>query len=412
MARLPRMAAEGLVRRKLAEVGIDDEPLVARLGAALLSAKEGPIEIEHEADFVLTIGEQDLELLSRSIESFRDNLPTLLRGLAQDAANRLSDSFQEQWRERRAAAEADLAAMRKKIGADWGETFDRLRLLVEACRQKGEEFNHALLRQKRRAPRDEALDRLQIRACRIADEIVLLLDDGHVEGARSRWRTLHEVGVTSVIIAQGGDALARRYFDHQVVEALRMLEDEDRAAAAAGRPPAVGRVTTEVRDAAAAAVDRHRRPFRGAYGWAAGQLGLSDKPQFFNLQELAGTLAVKGRYRLASQGTHASPQALGQPFHRWDPTLHVPGAFSAGFEGPAVDTAFSLLQATLPLFKERWDMDGLAHLQALVLLRDRVQDAATRAVRTIERRHAADVRRASRSAERRPNARKSRPRRA
>ena len=406
---LPRIAAEVMIRRKLAEAGIHDEGIVRRLGAAILAGEGDAVEFEHEADLSLTITDEDLERLSRSIDAFREGLPAFLRGLTEDLAAKLADSFAEQWQQRRPDTEKDSADLRRRIASDWNPTFDRFRLLIEACRQKGEEFNHALLGRKRRSVCDEALVRLQIRACRVADEIALLLGDGHVEGARTRWRTLHEVGVTAILVSQGGDDLAARYFDHEKIENLRMLEDHDRAAAAAGRSPTRGRAVLEVRHAAAGAVRRYGRPFRSAYGWVAGQLGLSDNPQFCHLQELAGTLAAKGRYRLASFGTHASPHALAQPVHRWDPTTHVPGTFSAGFEGPAVDAAISLVQATLPLFKEPWDVDRLAHLQALGMLRDKVEKAALDAVRSIERREATTLRRAARSRERLPPSRKTRP---
>src|SRR3546814_20101539 len=68
--------------------------------------------------------------------------------------------------------------------------------------------------------------------------------------------------------------------------------------------------------------------------WASGQLGTPKDPKFHHLQDAAGSLSLKLRYRLSSFDTHASPRTLKQPVHHWDPTTHIPGSFAAGFEGP------------------------------------------------------------------------------
>src|SRR3546814_9530556 len=60
-------------------------------------------------------------------------------------------------------------------------------------------------------------------------------------------------------------------------------------------------------------------------GWASGQLGIPKDPKFHHLQDAAGSLSLKLRYRLSSFDTHASPRTLKQPVHHWDPTTHIPG---------------------------------------------------------------------------------------
>src|SRR3546814_4355017 len=55
------------------------------------------------------------------------------------------------------------------------------------------------------------------------------------------------------------------------------------------------------------------------YGWASGQLGIPKDPKFHHLQDAAGSLSLKLRYRLSSFDTHASPRTLKQPVHHWDP---------------------------------------------------------------------------------------------
>jgi len=55
----------------------------------------------------------------------------------------------------------------------------------------------------------EALVRLQAGAARVAGEIYALLLSGYASGAHARWRTLHEIAVTALFIAQRGQGNGR-----------------------------------------------------------------------------------------------------------------------------------------------------------------------------------------------------------
>src|SRR3546814_12895477 len=93
----------------------------------------------------------------------------------------------------------------------------------------------------------------------------------------------------------------------------------------------------------------------------------SDLPKFHHLQDAAGSLSLKLRYRLSSFDTHASPRTLKQPVHHWDPTTHIPGSFAAGFEGPGADTVHAIVQITSLLFDEPWDLDRLVLVRKSVV---------------------------------------------
>ena len=56
----------------------------------------------------------------------------------------------------------------------------------------------------------EALSRLLARACRIAEEVLVLLKAGYGQGALARWRALHEVAVVADLIAENGEDCAER----------------------------------------------------------------------------------------------------------------------------------------------------------------------------------------------------------
>lgn len=396
IADIPRLGIEKIIADKLKAAGTEDPALARRIAAAVIEGAGDRIEFESDRQLDLVIDDEDMKRIKRAAELFTEGLPDFIKTMTEDMAGKLADGFVEQWKA--LPPNDDGAATRAKVAADWGEPLDRLRMLVALCEQEGDTFNIAHLSGKpgRGDLRAGALARLHIRACRIAKEILLLLENGFAEGAQARWRTLHEVAVTATLIAEGGDTLAERYFDHEAVERKRALDDHRRAAAVAGEPEISRRQTAGIEKAYGAAIKKHGKSFNGMYGWASGQLGIPKEPKFHDLQDAAGSLTLKLRYRIASFDTHASLGALEQPVHRWDPTTHIPGAFAAGFEEPACDTAQAIVQVTGLLRAEPWDIDSVSLGLAMIRLRNETAHAWHEAARRIARREQRALDRAAR----------------
>lgn len=408
--RLPRLGIERVVREKLGDQDIEDELLLKRIVDALMSGNAEAAEIPCDRPIRLKFTDADFKRVQEAAAALNERMPDLVEELLAATVEETVTAFRVQWEESRPSIDPT-AEVRARIRRDWAEPLDSLRLLVTLCSEKGERFNvaHLKSRQAREGGRTQALARLHIRACRIADEIQLVLEHGHTEGAQARWRTLHEIAVTASLIAEGGDALARRFFDHEAVERKRVLEDHRRAAAAAGESVIPSGQAVSIEREYAVAVARHGKHFQGMYGWASGQLGMPADPKFHHLQEVAGSLSLKLRYRLSSFDTHASTQTLEQPLHHWDPTTHIPDAFAAGFEGPGIDTAQAIVQVTALLYPQPWDLDAIVSVQTLGRLRDDTAQAWLRAAREIDRRERRWIERATRAPARRMGYVKAKP---
>jgi hypothetical protein len=371
MGKLTQLGVEKIVSEKLSAAGIEDRALTQRISSAVLDGTAERLNIEYGQEVHLVFDDADFRRLEKTSKAFSERLPELIRTMTDEASDVLAASFREQWRET-GSASAATEAVAKQIARTWAKPLDALHMLVALCAQEGDAFNIAHLKSKRTrdAVKNQAIARLHIRACRIANEILLLLEHGHTEGAQARWRTLHEVTITATVIAEGGNALAQRYFDHEAIDRKKALDDHRRAAEAAGTTSLGSRETAAIEREERRIVAKYDKQFRGMYGWASGQLGLPREPQFHHLQEVAGSLSMKLRYRLSSFDIHASPNALSQPVHQWDPTTHIPGVFSAGFEGPGVDTAQAIVQITALLYPMPLNLDQLAFMMALTQLRD------------------------------------------
>lgn len=371
-----------------------------QIADALIANGEEDFEIDIDLPFDLEFTPADYDRLRKANQALIDDLPDLLKRMGDSIGRDVANAFRAQWTTAAGKADAERDALKRKIAGRWSEAFSDFRLLLELCANHGDAFNHANLdcRLKRNHLRNEALSRLHIRACRIAEEIITLLEHGFVEAARARWRTMLEVSVTALLIAEGGDPLAERYLDHGIVDRKKELDDRDRAGAILAGGPVRALARREIEAELARAVRRYGAAFRGMHGWAGGQLGLPDKPHFHDLLEVAGTLALKADYRLACLSTHASPQMLSQPMHQWDPTMHIPGDFAAGFEEPGGNAAYTLVQITSVLFDPPYDLDALVHMRTLALVRGEVDAKLKSTARRIER----DEQRAIDRAARRP----------
>ena len=137
---------------------------------------------------------------------------------------------------------------------------------------------------------------------------MILLRSGYSTGALARWRTLHEVWVVFLLLADADSELSRRYLHHEVVESLKGQQEYEETWEALGLEPPDWPATE--RDEIRAELEAEfGRTFLKDYGWAA-PLFNGTAPKFKQLQEHAELDHWRGYYRMASHGTHANPKGI------------------------------------------------------------------------------------------------------
>ena len=207
-------------------------------------------------------------------------------------------------------------------------------------------------------------------------------EEPYSSGALSRWRTLHEVWVVFVLLADGDEDLSRRYLAHEVVESLKGQEEYEETWDALGHEPPdwTAAEREQTRAELAAEFDG---TFLVDYGWAA-KLFNGKAPKFRQLQESAELDHWRGCYRMASHGTHANPKGISWNIQDLSPTDWIwAGPSNAGLVEPAQYSLIALAGLTASLigyaFSELPDSaeDGildqsetLVRLQAIGILRD------------------------------------------
>jgi hypothetical protein len=152
-------------------------------------------------------------------ESVQRAIPAVARELADDLKRDGPDMLVDR--------RADRDATEERLAARWGRAFDLMEMAIVVAYEAGEAFNT----KHQAAAREDndlvfaALVRLHARACRIAEEVLMLLKGGYGQGAHARWRALHEVAVIAAFLRKHGQGTAERYFLHEAVESRRAVTD-------------------------------------------------------------------------------------------------------------------------------------------------------------------------------------------
>lgn len=263
--------------------------------------------------------------------------------------------------------------MRAAVARDWSKPLAALALLLRVCKdaafflhperdediaEDSEETEFRLL----------ALGRLQGRACQVGSEVLTLLENGFADGAMARWRTLYELSVVAMFLADRDEETSRRYLDHSTIEAWRASEAYQKHAPKLGQKPLSEAELSEMESAVAKLAAEYGAPYRTQYGWAAKALS-QKKPTFVDIEGAAGTGHLRPYYQLANDNVHAgskgSERRLGLGLLEGGVLL---GPSFKGMGEPGQNTALSLAHATLAFLGVRPNVDRTTYMNVVLRL--------------------------------------------
>jgi hypothetical protein len=389
-ARIPLQLTTAVLRNKLADAGAADPQGGAEAMAAHLFAGTGqPFQWPAgsvNAGVSIEVTPSETRDLIEEIARFTDEtLPVVLRKTTRKTAQAVVRQILRRWDDQQDAILDQQAGFELGLAAWWGDAIDLLRILLMSSREVGDAF---LRRDRRRRSerdrlRNGVLTRLHARACQVVGEIIVLLEAGYADGAFARWRTLHEITVVAVLIADHGDPLAERYLAHEAVDLEKAAGAFDRVRLSMGRKPLYARDRARTRKAYKAALATYGLGFEEQYGWAA-TLRDGKRCTFDDLEGLAGRSALRLHYKLASHAVHAGQRAIRNPLSG-PPTvdLILAGPSHKGIEEAGVLAAYTLTALTSLLFPRRVGIRSMVELETFVILRDKAETAFARTARQI-----------------------------
>lgn len=163
--------------------------------------------------------ELDQEKMGKLIDTLPGKIPKIISDISEarlkDIISRGPNILEELRKE--------MSDYESKIYKLWKEPIDLLEMYIGIAYEIGEEYNrlNRKLAAEKKDNTFEALTRLHARGCQIANEVLVLLKSGYPDGAHARWRTLHEIDVTSSFISKHGNDAAEPYLYYRYIESYK-----------------------------------------------------------------------------------------------------------------------------------------------------------------------------------------------
>jgi hypothetical protein len=279
------------------------------------------------------------------------------------------------------------ARFEKNLHAVWGDAIDRLHILVGVAGDIVQELDRWWRdhHRRKRSAKMALLHRLMARACRISEEIIVLLRAGLASGAHARWRSLHEVAVVANIVALNDDIVAERYAAHSAIARYDAMVVYKQHREVLGFPPLAAGVEESLLRAKQEVEAKFGRDFSAAYGWASGLLKKRAN-SFSDIEKLAGLIRLRPFYKDASQAVHAS--ALGTLEPEGLPIgdgKNLAGPSNYGLAEPGRLAANSMGMITNAMFAAQPSAEAYAYFGVVEKLVVKCGRAFDRAEKTVEK---------------------------
>lgn len=263
----------------------------------------------------------------------------------------------------------------------WGKPLDLLYAFYGICIEIGQDCN---LRYRDRAHEVDdfswqAIIRLHARACLVMSEVLSLLRSGHASGAHARWRTMHELAVVAFFLLEQGDEIARRYLEHDGIQAYKSALSHRRYGARLNEEPPTDEEFEKAQRHRDDLVAKYGRDFKRDYGWAASVLPGSGRT-FAEVEAATKLDHMRPYYRMASHAIH--PNARGLFFDLGlgdDDHLLLAGPSTRGMADPGIGALIALYQTTIALLSERIDVDETVTMLVLQQMVPIIEDTLVKA---------------------------------
>jgi len=194
----------------------------------------------------------------------------------------------------------------------------------------------------------DGLPHVLVRLHARADEVLTLLQAGFADAAMARWRTLHEIAVTSLFLQERGETAAERFIAHEAIDALKAARLHQRHARRLGLTRLHRRDVDRLKRIVKKRIATFGPGFKSSYGWAAN--GPNDHVRGFDDVEKRTSLSHwRPSYKSASHQVHATPNATFECIAIYGRDGFLGGRSMLGVADPGQRTAISLNQATAAL---------------------------------------------------------------
>lgn len=328
---------------------------------------------ESETERAISIDLRSIPIAETS-DRLIERLPDIIENMIKEGAPDFVQRLKLDWPAQASFQTESTGVFRERLAARWAEPFALLGMLTTVSREIGE---HVLAAHHEDSPEDRPIlfdvaTRLHARACQVAEEIRTLLSAGFADGAMARWRTLHEIAVTTMFLVDHGEPAAERFLLHQVVDEYGLLGAR-KAHPHILREPVDQEEFATIRQEVESLRARFGADFDDWYGWAAPWV--KGRPTFAAIEAAIDLAHWRADYKIASENIHSASRAAFYKLGLIDASVLLTGPSNIGLHTPGQCTAISLLQITAAINLLAVSVDTALALQAMLLLCDEAQAA-------------------------------------
>ncbi len=251
----------------------------------------------------------------------------------------------------------------------WKKPIDLLEMFLVVNYESGEEFiiEHGKEASENNDYLFESMTRMQAKACRVFWEILVLLKSGFPDGALSRWRTLYETTVLCCFINEHGQSLAKRFIDHNVVEAYYDTMEYQKHCGKLGYTPLTKKEFKEIEKHHYEVCREYEKGFKKRYGWIPTKI-LKDRT-FKGIEDSLDFHKYRPFYKIACSDIHTVAKGLynnlGLIFDGTSEDSILAGPSGYGLADPAQNAAICLNIITSLLLTTKPTMNRMITVKAM-----------------------------------------------
>jgi hypothetical protein len=287
------------------------------------------------------------------------------------------------------------AEFQRGIEDRWGEPLELLERFIIWSQETGDAINSEY-RLQAAQEQDfvfDALTRLHARAVQVAMEIHHLLKGGFADGAFARWRSLHELSITTSFIKQAGSDTAERFLHYRYLWEYYFAQTYQEHADDLDEEQIADETMASLEEGKVELVERFGSDFDDngyGTGWAADAYEGGGGPSIRGLQEAGDLDHYQPYYRLASESVHGGSKGTLDRLGIIDipdveqPDLLLAGPSNAGFARPGQLTAVSLAQITFAFIEWQSTATHVAEMKGMEQLVSDIQDTFAAAAEELE----------------------------
>jgi hypothetical protein len=330
-----------------------------------------------------------LDIEEMSDEDVAEKVLELFELVRADCKESSIKSYRESAAENLPLLREGIRGFEERNFARWELAFDHLEMIWHIAQELGEAHSKDV--QSREDENNNAtmaaLAHIFPKSLLVVQEIICLLKGGFPDGALTRWRSLHELSVTAMYIAEQGEDAAKQYLLSFHFSARRAAHQMNNHSERAGLKNFTADEILEFNERCAEAERILGRTIKNDKNGEWPKITISH-PTFAHLEESVGMDHWRPWYKWASSYTHANhrPADKSLGLAETEVSVNLVGASNSGFVDPFQLTALSLAQLVSTFLSHSLNLDRIVHIEVFHELANEMASIAIEVERESRRR--------------------------